>query len=349
MDGRFRGLRRLTQAGGNGAFSLVFTAVDDVSGREVVIKCFHPDHRAGRYRLDSFAREAFLLGELAGQPDIIQRVGQPGQFTVPIPTALGVDMNVPFEYYGVERAYGTVADLIGEGQWNYIHRLDAFRSMCRAVQRLHSLGVVHRDLKPDNFLVVAPGCVKASDFGTARVLNGNMPPLHQNYATFWPGDTRYTAPEIIAGALDQNPSAAIVGDIYSLGSILFEILTGYRLSAEVYGSDFAVTLSAHMGHVPSVHRARVYDLFIGAMSDAYLLPDLSRLNSDLPHCIRARANTLYRGLAALDYRARLTNFERIFQAINICTQSLRREANIQRRTRFKRRLPHPPLPAVVVQ
>src|SRR5947209_10985285 len=71
LDGRFTDIRRLGGAGGDGHFSLLFSARDAMTKRRVALKFFHPDHLQDDYRWGCFIREAQLLEDLAGQPDII--------------------------------------------------------------------------------------------------------------------------------------------------------------------------------------------------------------------------------------------------------------------------------------
>ncbi len=103
-------------------------------------------------------------------------------------------------------------------------RLRLFRNVCGAVQDAHQHGVVHRDLKPGNILVTADGVPKILDFGVAKLteavgpesdptLTGALRPLTPNYAS----------PEQVRGL-----PVTTVSDIYALGVLLYELLTGVR-------------------------------------------------------------------------------------------------------------------------
>ena len=94
--------------------------------------------------------------------------------------------------------------------------------MCKAVQRIHKAKIVHRDIKPGNFLVMRDGTIRLSDFGTARLIEDSSKPILDDYAGWPPGDIRYTAPEIISSLHDVTPHFAFKGDIFSLGATLFE-------------------------------------------------------------------------------------------------------------------------------
>jgi len=97
-------------------------------------------------------------------------------------------------------------------------RLRLFRQICEAVDYAHQKQILHRDLKPDNILVTADGVVKLLDFGTAALMadSGNVTVTRARMLT-----PRYASPEQLQG---RRPGAA--GDVFSLGVVLYELLTG---------------------------------------------------------------------------------------------------------------------------
>jgi len=215
INGRFVDMQRIDPNGGNGTFSLVFRARDRSINRIVALKFFHPDYRPDAYRWQSFKREAELLQRLIGQSDIIQSLSPMSEFIEALPLSSGGVYNLRFGYYAVELASSDVQTAIENDGWDVIQRLLAFRSMCRAVQRIHNARIVHRDLKPGNFLIMSDGSIKLADLGTAKLFDGTSPSLSTEYLPP-PGDVRYTSPEIIAGLLDDDPTLAYVGDLFSL-------------------------------------------------------------------------------------------------------------------------------------
>ena len=104
-------------------------------------------------------------------------------------------------------------------------RLTLFRQVCTAVQHAHRNLVVHRDLKPGNILVTEDGTVKLLDFGIAKLLreaegSDQLPPTQGGGRVFTP---EYAAPEQVRGL----PAGTGV-DVYALGVVLFELITGRR-------------------------------------------------------------------------------------------------------------------------
>jgi eukaryotic-like serine/threonine-protein kinase len=105
------------------------------------------------------------------------------------------------------------------------NRMDLFRQMCDAVKYAHRNLVVHRDLKPDNILVTRDSTVKILDFGIAKVLDTEM--IHGNTGNEDDGhrlfSIHYAAPEQMTGGRITTST-----DVYALGLLLYEMLTGQR-------------------------------------------------------------------------------------------------------------------------
>jgi len=117
-------------------------------------------------------------------------------------------------------------------------RIELFLSLCDAVEHAHQRGVIHRDLKPGNILVTGEGHVKTLDFGVARCVDGGDGELGR--ATMSGevlGTLRYMSPEQIEG---DRRSVDTRSDVFSLGVVLYELLTGRLPHDAAAGSVFRV-------------------------------------------------------------------------------------------------------------
>jgi serine/threonine-protein kinase len=100
-------------------------------------------------------------------------------------------------------------------------RLELFRDVCAAVQHAHQNLVIHRDIKPSNILVTSEGHVKLLDFGIAKVLSENRLSIFETQADLQMLTPAYASPEMVSGEPITTAS-----DLYSLGILLYELLTG---------------------------------------------------------------------------------------------------------------------------
>jgi serine/threonine-protein kinase len=112
-------------------------------------------------------------------------------------------------------------------------RLDLFQAVCSAAHYAHQNLVIHRDIKPSNILVTADGVPKLLDFGIAKILKPEQFAQQVEYTADWmrPMTPRYASPEQI-----QGHPVTTTCDVYSLGVLLYKLLTGhlpYRLQGQL--------------------------------------------------------------------------------------------------------------------
>lgn len=320
VHGRFTGVRRLGMQGGNGNFSLMFTAFDAITGQRVVLKVFNPDERGDAYRLVSFSREQQLLQKLGGQPGVIQLICSCPSFQL-FGNHGGMVITPLFDCYAVELARGSVADEINTANLDWSRKLLIFQGMCQAVYLTHIYQIAHRDIKPDNFLIMPDNSVKLSDFGTAREIVATIPGLRNNYVDFPPGDRRYTAPELLASLHDADAGMAFGADVFSLGACLFEIFAGVPLSSLPFRVPFlgALGRTANMAASPNgVLTKDEFGAFMDVAARRHTLPSISGVNPNVPIPLGQQVDGLYQVMAALDFRYRLSDFAEIDRRINSC-------------------------------
>ncbi len=126
-------------------------------------------------------------------------------------------------YFLIEYVEGsTLRELVQQRKLDPEHALAIVPQLCDALQYAHDKDVVHRDIKPENILMSVDGSVKIADFGLSRLV-GDQHPQQTITATHQVvGTPRYMAPEQLEGAKQIDHRA----DIYSLGVVIYEMLTG---------------------------------------------------------------------------------------------------------------------------
>jgi eukaryotic-like serine/threonine-protein kinase len=139
-------------------------------------------------------------------------------------------------------------------------RLRLFRSVCEAVQYAHAEAVIHRDLKPSNVLVKDDGTVRLLDFGIARQLESLDTPVDQTTVGLRLMTPAYAAPEQIRG-----DRVGIHTDVYSLGVILYELLTG-QLPFDLSNLSPSEAAAIIIGHEPGRPSAAVKRLAANALA-----------------------------------------------------------------------------------
>jgi tetratricopeptide (TPR) repeat protein/predicted Ser/Thr protein kinase len=201
---------RLWRSLGAGGMGTVYEAQQDNPRRSVALKVIRAD-RATPELVQRFRREAHILARLQ-HPGIAQVY------------EAGVDADGR-PYFAMEFIRGVPLDEYARGHGlDARARLELLARVCDAVEHAHSRGVIHRDLKPGNILVDDSGQSKVLDFGVARVTDADVRTATcQTEVGELIGTLAYMSPEQMAAdptALDRR------ADVYSLGVILFQLLSG---------------------------------------------------------------------------------------------------------------------------
>jgi len=318
IDNRYSRIKRLTENAGGGNFSLMFTALDNLTSHKVALKFFDPAQSGNLYRVACFEREAKILEKLKGQPNILQIIDGKSNMMIDIQQIV-----FPLQFFAAELAQGSLEDCIYSSRTSATQNLLFFREACKAVQRIHAKQVCHRDLKPGNFLIFPQkdpqNKLRLSDFGTARSFEKKVEALLREYEKPV-GDTRYTSPELLCG-LHFDEQCIFCNDFFSLGAILFEMFTRVRLNIILFDSLPEIwRMIESFGITRERDRKEIFHNFIQGTARTRPLPDIFAFDGEIPNCIKDRLNTLYKSLANLGYRRRLGDF--IFGLLKLINRKL---------------------------
>ena len=200
LDGRYAIVERIA----SGGMGEVFRARDTVLAREVAIKVLHRSLAGDQAFVDRFRTEARAAAGLS-HPNIV----------------------AVFDWGSVDGIYYMVMEFVRgqslrallnrDGRLEPAQTTEVVRQTLLALDHAHRQGIVHRDIKPENILVTTEGGVKVADFGLARAYAEGR----QTQAGTVTGTVQYLAPEQIRGE-PADPRS----DLYSLGIVSYELLTG---------------------------------------------------------------------------------------------------------------------------
>ena len=208
---------RLEEEIHRGGQGVVFRATQEATHRPVALKVLlRGRHASARDRM-RFEREIDLASRLR-HPDIVTIYDS------------GLAGDLP--WFAMELVQGDRLDVyLARNRPSLTERLALFRRMAEAVAVAHRRGVIHRDLKPGNILVDADGAPRILDFGVAKAW-GEAVPTRVTVTGEFMGTLAYASPEQVLGDPSEVDTRA---DVYSLGVLLYELVTG-RLPYEVTGT-----------------------------------------------------------------------------------------------------------------
>jgi tRNA A-37 threonylcarbamoyl transferase component Bud32 len=202
--GAYRLMRKL----GDGGMGAVYRAEHVALAKPVAIKILHPD----------VARDPRLSITLLREGRLASRAHHPGIVDV---TDFGTTQDGR-TYLVMELVeWPTLREVLHQGMMDGARAVAIARQILVALDQAHNQGVVHRDLKPANVFVGPSDAIKIGDFGTARALRPGESGVRDTRENTVSGSPDYMSPEHCRGQLTDRRT-----DIYAVGCILFELLTG---------------------------------------------------------------------------------------------------------------------------
>jgi WD40 repeat protein len=210
VPGSKLGRYEIVSAIGAGGMGEVYRARDLQLGRDVAIKVLSTDISLDKERLQRFEQEARITAA-TNHPNILAIYD------------IGTHENRPFIVSELLEGQ-TIGERLITGPFTMRRALEIAMQVADGLAVAHEKGIIHRDLKPDNLFLTKAGHVKILDFGIAKLTKPEAADSQQTTATVAGlvlGTLTYMSPEQVCGATVDHRS-----DIFSLGSVLYEMLTG---------------------------------------------------------------------------------------------------------------------------
>src|SRR4051812_49021856 len=260
------GRYRLDAMIGRGGMSTVYRAFDTVLERPVAIKLMHREIAADSDQLERFRREARSVAQL-NHPHVVTVIDAGEE-----PSSDGQNPGDGCPYIVLEYVEGeTLKDVIRrEGPLEVPQAIAYAIEIARALGAAHERQIVHRDVKPHNVLLSGEGGAKITDFGIARTLTEEGLTMAGRVL----GTTDYVSPEQALGHPVTGQS-----DLYSLGVVLYEMLTG---EVPFHGQTPVAVAMKHVREDPPDVQLRRPELSAATASvvDRALAKDLARRYPD---------------------------------------------------------------------
>jgi serine/threonine-protein kinase len=242
---------------GRGGMAEVYEGRDTRLGRSVAVKILKPQHagdRVVRLRLTSEAQAA-------------ARLSHPNVAAV---YDVGDHEGLPYIVMELVRG-GTLARRLRDGPMDQQEAVKLTTEVLAALDAAHRAGILHRDIKPGNILLTADGTAKVADFGIAKALEPDPDAVDLTGTSQVMGTPRYLAPELAAGE-----KASVSSDLWAVGAVLYEALTG----RPPFDADtaLAIALAAAQGRLvpPETYRPDLSPALCAVVTRALSVRPLDR-------------------------------------------------------------------------
>ncbi len=216
---------------GAGGMGTVYRVKDTLLGeKEIALKTLLDEYAREKSYVERFIREIELMNQV-NHPNVVRTYD------------IGTDADLI--YFTMEFVKGiTLEDILERGPVPLKDIPLLLMQICRGLNAIHKAEIIHRDLKPGNILLLADGTVKITDFGVARPKTSRLTKKNERVGSIW-----YMAPETWQGG-----ELTRITDLYSVGVLLFEAITG-RLPFE--SDEPAQLMQMHLRrHPPSPKKFR---------------------------------------------------------------------------------------------
>lgn len=303
IDGRYRivGFR------GEGAFSTVYEAQDLTRGEHVAIKVLDLSPATPVSAKIEFTTEGELLVRLRPASHVVDILSDASNDASLVVTVTGTGATVPirYSYFVLELMDGGHLGrcLPNLGRLSWSARLDILRDIVRGMHSMHLLHIYHRDLKATNVLlktmVKKSFVAKVSDLGRSCDAREVRRFPREAYAR-GRGDLMYMPPECLFGAAGQSERDFLVADLYLIGSLFHELITGQGVTPLVVPRIRSRVIAPE----GDVDARRVFEMNVSSLR-SYYEPVFESFESAFPPQLRHHAGSLLRRLCDPTPGARL--------------------------------------------
>jgi len=200
LDGRYE----VQEIIGVGGMAVVYKAYDSIDDRIVAVKILKDEFLANEEFRRRFKNESKAIAVLS-HPNIVK--------------VFDVSYGDRLQYIVMEHVEGITLKeyIVQRGKINWKEAVHFVTQILRALQHAHDKGIVHRDVKPQNIMLLQNGNIKVTDFGIARFSRSETRTMTESAI----GSVHYISPEQARGDLTDDKA-----DIYSVGVVMYEMLTG---------------------------------------------------------------------------------------------------------------------------